>query len=93
MAMPSVAPPNLQFLDNGEDRLATGGAGVLHGLDRLSGKPRNIRHQSREQALLVEGDIADGAHGANIERGGFHFDLRAGLRNGASKNLGHRTCP
>src|SRR5208337_1729427 len=87
---PSIAPSNLQLLDDGQDGLPARGAGIFDRLDGLAGKARNIRHQAREQSLLVEGDVANGAHGAYIERGGFDFDLRAGLGNGAAENLGHR---
>jgi hypothetical protein len=40
--------------------------------------------------LLVEGDIANGAYRAYIDRGGFHFDLRARLRDGAAQDFRYR---
>src|SRR5208282_4066691 len=87
---PSVAPSDLQFLDDGENGLAARGAGIFDRLDWLTGESRNIRHQAGEQPLLVERDIANGAHGADIDRGGLHFDLRTGSGDGAPKNFGYR---
>src|SRR5208337_5017709 len=86
----SVAPSNLQLLDDGQDGLPARGAGVFDRLDGLTGKSRNIRHQAREQPLLVEGYIASGPHGAYVERGGFHLDLPTSLGNGTAKNLRYR---
>src|SRR5208282_5697606 len=84
-----IAPSDLQLLDDGQDGLATGGARIFDRLDRLTGESRNLGHEACEQSLLVERYIASGAHGAYIDRGGFHLDLRTGLFNGALKNLGH----
>src|ERR1019366_8538800 len=86
---PNIAPSDLQFLDDGQDGLTTGGARIFARLDRLAGESRNLGHEACEQSLLVEGYIASGAHGAYIDGGGFHFDFRTGLCNGALKNLGH----
>src|ERR1017187_510445 len=87
---PNIAPSDLQFLDDGQDGLATGGARIFNRLDRLTGESRNLGHEACEQSVLVQEYIASGAHGAYIDRGGFHFDFRTGLCNGALKNLGHR---
>src|SRR5208282_3117804 len=69
----SIAPSDLQFLDDGEDGLTTRCAGIFDRLYGLAGESRDIRYQAREQPLLVEGDITNGAHGADIDCGGLYL--------------------
>ena len=64
---PGFAHAELQFLNHAEHGLPAGGAGVLHGLDGLAFQARRVGHQSGEQSLLVEREIARRADAAHVQ--------------------------
>ena len=83
------AHAELQFLDHAEHGLPARGAGVLHGLDRLAFQARRVGHQSGQQSLLVEGEIAGGADAAHVQCRGLGADLAARALDGGVDDLGH----
>ena len=87
--MPDLAEPELELLDHRQDRLAARGAGVLHRLDGFAAEPRRHGHQTREQPLFVERDVAGRADGRDIDGRRFGADLGIGLVDRREDDLGH----
>jgi len=85
-----VTPSEQKFLDHGEHGLTARGAGILHRFDGLCGQAGHHCHQTGEQPLLVQRNVAGGADRTDIQHRGLHFNLTACAENGVLNDLRHR---
>ena len=83
-----VAHAELQLLNDAEDGLTAGGAGVLHGLDGLAFQAGSAGHQSGKEPLFIEREVAGGADAADVQGGGVGGDFAAGALTAASRIRG-----
>ena len=85
-----IAEAHLHLADHAQDRLAAGGTGVLDRLDRFGAEPRHHRHETCEQALLVEREVTGRTDRSDVDRLWFGTDFGAGLVDRIGHDLRHR---
>ena len=83
------AEAELQLLNDRKDGLAAGGAGVLDGFDGFAFQAGSAGHESGEESLFIEGEVAGGGDGADVEGGGLDGDFAAGALDGIVEDRGH----
>src|SRR5262249_45599817 len=84
-----IAKSELQFLDDAEHGLSARRTRVLDGLDRLAFHAGRHRHESGEETLFIEREVAGRADAADVEGGGWNGDLPARALDRVVDDLGH----